>query len=196
MRQTIKYGHGYENPSPGSGYTPCKAFDGFDVITNPLGGFSNTDRQRRVFPSRSLSNVQVTYGSHAVKLGRETPGRFSEGPERGTLAVLMEHGGGRQLSPLRICQRMDKIEAGLLAMEEEALYFLLYAISETVDDARRQGVEAERERWTKAAAEGRLRKRRAKGGRPARLDVFDFWEMPRAWRDAHNKAREAAEQGS
>jgi hypothetical protein len=189
MQQRIRYGHGYENPTL-PGFKPCTAFDGYETIAQPLGGTDNAGRARRSgFPTGWSSSVKVTYDSHAVRLGRRADdvdgrnvGRCDGQPRhRASLAVMMEHGGGRQLTPLRICQHAEDVEAGLIAMGEPALYFLLYAISETADDARRQGIEEERYRWLLAAHEGRIRKRRAKGGRPACFDIFEPYEMPRGW---------------
>lgn len=195
MNPTLKYGHGYDNPTLGD-RKPCTAFNGFDVIAEPLGGTDNAGRARRAgFPTGWNTSVKVTYDSHAVKLGRASSdanernaGRCDGQPRhRATLAVMMEHGGGRQLTPLRICQHAEDVEAGLIAMGEAPLYFLLYAISETADQARRDGIAAERERWRKAGAEGRIKKRRAKGGRAGFVDVFEPYEVEPRRIARHNR---------
>jgi hypothetical protein len=175
----LKYGHGYDNPTL-PGRTPCTAFVGFHPIAAPLGGFSDADRERRVFPSAS-QRMGVTYGSHAVKLGRADNAQRGDTEHRthGTLAVMMEHGGGRQLTTLRICQKRAEIEAGLIAMGEAPLYFLLYAISEAADEARREAIRETDSKWRQALADGRVKKRRAKAGRAAFFDILEDWELPK-----------------
>jgi hypothetical protein len=185
MKKVFFSGHGYENPSPGSGYKPCTVFQGYDVLANPLGGFSEADRARRSFPA-GWGNVRVTYDSHAVKLGRTQPSRFDAGDRSsGTLAVMMQHGGGRRVSLLRICQMREEIEAALLAMPEAALYFLLYAIAETVEDANRQGYAQAADEWRTAVEEKRIRRRRGR----AEIEDPYFANARREKREARAAAR-------
>lgn len=182
MLPVFESGHGYTmNLSPGT--VACTLFDNYETLSAPLGGFSEADRERRVFPRGPTNGWKTTYGSHAVKLARVPLERAERegGRTSGTLAVLMAHGGGHRVSRLRVPQCRADIESGLLAMSEDALYFLLYAIAETVEDAHGQGVAKERARWLLAGHEGRIRKRRAKGGRPAYFDIFEPYEMPRGW---------------
>lgn len=45
----VAKGHGYTNPSPGSGYEPCTAFNPYHIIAAPLPGNSTAERDRRIF---------------------------------------------------------------------------------------------------------------------------------------------------
>jgi hypothetical protein len=176
MNETpISFGHGYENPGPNSRYRPCTTFAGYDILAEPLGGFSNADRERRVFGRNERGHGGVTYGSHAVKLGRS---QGSSAYARKTLAVMMHHGGGREVTQLRICQQQDEIEAALTGMPEAALYFLLYAINEASVNAYRQGIRETDAKWRTALEEGRVKKRRPKAGvRRGGWDILQPYEM-------------------
>ena len=77
----IRTGHGYETGSRGR----CEAFDGITILARPLGGFSNEDRESRVFPSKD--GPGTTYGSHSIALGEREGGR-------GELLILMQNGVG------------------------------------------------------------------------------------------------------
>lgn len=149
----IAKGHGYEQGSQGR----CTAFDGFDIIAAPLGGFSEADRASRSF-SRPGASYGVTYGSHVLKLATRT------GTTDGNLYILMHHGGGREV--LQVPRFFDAggMLAAVLAMGEREQYALLYTLYQTANNARYEANSATREAWATAYVDGRIRKRR-KGGR-------------------------------
>lgn len=65
------------------------SFDGYDVLAHPLA-----NHEDRVFHrgEGGASQVGVTYGSHDIQIARPTgPGN------KGLLAILMHHGGGRHI---------------------------------------------------------------------------------------------------
>lgn len=157
----IRKGHGYTSPSPGSGYEPCTAFDGFTVIANPLGGFSNADRERRVFSIKPGGETKVTYGSHAISLAYQT----CDG-ERASrdLFILMENGSGREVLRVRNGISGNPLEAMLLALPEALLYSLLYTLWDTANDARNAAETATAIKWRDAFLDGRIRKSRPRGG--------------------------------
>jgi hypothetical protein len=143
----IAKGHGYESGSQGR----CELFDGFTMLAEPLGDWSDADRARRVFGN-------VTYGSHIFKLAVRT----EEAAKRSrSLYLLVHHGGGREV--LRIVQYsgalVDVMLAAWLAMPEAALYATLHTLYRTAYEARDVAKESEGSRWRQAAVEKRIRQR-------------------------------------
>lgn len=146
-------GHGYDNPT-GFGLTPCTAFDGWRVISRPLGEFSAADRDSRVW--KRADGPGVTYASHAIALAV---------PDKGEgLAILMQHGGGREVLALGRGPDTEAMQAALLAMDERTLYAVLYSIYRTAESARKNAADETRTAWALAHHEKRIRKRKS-GGR-------------------------------
>lgn len=158
----IRKGHGYENPSPGSGYEPCTAFDGFDVIASPMGGFDRAARE-----GRCGGPFNCDYQSHAIQLATDKSGSG--------LYILMQHGGGREV--LKIPEFYDRgaLLAQILALSEPLQYALLYTIHATADNARREAQGQTAQRWADAFNDGRIRKRRRAG----RVSVYVETEFER-----------------
>lgn len=160
----VAFGHGYESGSLGR----CTAFDGFDVFAEPLGGFSDADRERRVW--KGETGPGVTYGSHAIKLATREH-------DRGAFFILMQHGGGREVlrvQPVFYSAVLDVLKA----MDERDQYAFAYTIWDTARNAK---VQAEREaaaQWSSAFVEKRIRTKRS-GGR-VRVTVESAQE--KAWR--------------
>lgn len=169
-RAFIRKGHGYEGGSRGR----CTAFDGFDIIAAPLhqegegwsAAFGDKARESRVF--RMANGDGCDYGSHAIKLARET------GRKRG-LFILIHHGGGREV--LEVPQFYDggELEAHILAMPERLQYALLHTIYNTANNAREEARAEVRQEWAQAFVEKRIKKRR-KAGR-VRVDIIPQWEI-------------------
>lgn len=156
----IREGHGYEISDRGR----CTAFDGFDVIASPLGGFDALDRESRSFP-RKDGRPGVTYASHAISLAR------AEGRSKGDLYILMHNGSGREV--LRVPEFYDggDLAAHIIALPERLQYALLYAIWKTASYARSQAMTETRQTWAQAFADGRIKKRRATKSRGARVEI-------------------------
>jgi hypothetical protein len=170
-------GHGYDNPTMGD-RKPCTAFDGLTAIANPLGGFSEADRERRVFHPEN-GGTGTTYGSHSLQLGMRTPEEGSPPRRRDTLFLMMSHGGGREVYSMRNGVYHHPIDELLTAMPERDLYSLLYSIWEAQQATYRQAVAETDSKWRRALAEKRVTKRRAKGGRAAHFDILSPWEVNR-----------------
>ena len=158
----IRKGHGYENPSPGSGYEPCTAFDGFDVIASPMGGFDRVARE-----GRCGGPFKCDYSSHAIKLAQDSFGRG--------LYILMQHGGGREVLQVRDFYDHGALKAAILAMPEPVQYAMLYTLFETADNARREAESATAGKWAHAYQDGRIRKRRRAG----RVSIYVETEFER-----------------
>lgn len=156
QRVFIKSGHGYENPSPGSGYAPCAAFAGYHVLREPL-----PTREERVYRSAGASWA-VDYGSHSIKLACEV---FDGKPRSSPLFLLVEHGGGREVVQLHALTTEGLFLQSLLAMDERSCYAFLYSLYATAKDADSTARAETRREWADAFASGRIRKtRRTKAG--------------------------------
>lgn len=167
----IAFGHGYESPSM-PGMERCTAFDGYEIIAEPLGGFSNEDRARRVFGRNENGNGGTCYGSHAIKLARR-----ADDPHGRKVYILGQHGSGREVLAVPLpFDRGASLEA-LLTLPEAALYGVLYGMWQAAANARREAIRETADKWGKAIAEGRIRKRRASKGRPARIEIMQPWEV-------------------
>lgn len=174
-------GHGYDNPTMG-GREPCTAFDGLTAIANPLGGFSDADRERRVFRPAN-GGTGTTYDSHSLQLGMSTPNEGeSEAMQRlrrDRLYLMMKHGGGREVYSMRNGVYHHPIDELLTGMDERDLYSLLYSVWGAMQETHRQATAEADSKWRKALMEGRVVKRRAKGGRAAYYDILSDWEVNR-----------------
>lgn len=172
----VRFGHGYEQGRRGR----CEAFDGFDVLANPLGEFDHAARESRVF--RRDSGNATTYASHMIKLAKLT------NTSRG-LYILMHHGGGREVLAVPSFYDGGVLEAAILAMPERLQYALLYTIWQTARNAREQAQSETTFLWSKAFAEKRIRKRRATRTRGARVEIIPEWQAAASSRSG---AREAS----
>lgn len=160
----IRSGHGYEQSDRGR----CTAFDGFEIIANPLGEFDNAARDSRSFP-RKDGRPGVTYGSHSIKLGKA---EFD-----GALYILMQHGGGREVWRVPEFYDGGDLRTHILALPERLQYALLYTIYNIAREARVQAQTETAQNWAQAIADKRIRKHRAKGGRGARFEIIQQWEI-------------------
>lgn len=147
----ITKSHGYENPSEGSGYEPCTAFDGFEILAHPL-----PDRESRIFGRQENGNGGTCYRAYSLKLARKTDER---GRAERSLHLLVEHGGGREVWSLRWLYDRGETLPALLAMPERALYAVLWALYQSASDARTQAENETRREWSQAAADNRIRRR-------------------------------------
>lgn len=145
------------------------AFDGFTVLANPLGGFSNADRERRVWRSPG-STWGTTYGSHSIHLATE------QGERGRGLFLLMENGAGRSVLAIATGPDWRAMRDAFLAMDERTLYAMLYSIWSTADNADTAARSDTAGKWAQAYADGRIRKRRATSTRGARVEIMAEWE--------------------
>lgn len=167
-------GHGYESGSRGR----CEAFDAFEIVANPLGGFSNADRESRSFPGRA-GGPGVTYGSHALYLLREKDHK----PGDRDYFVAVHNGSGRQIWRLPACYGYcDETVVALVAMPERALYSLLWGVVEALDDTRRAAEGATAHNWRRATLDKRVKVSR----QPAKGRAF-VWIEPERNADETNQ---------
>lgn len=148
----IRKGHGYENPSPGSGYAPCTAFAGFTIIREPL-----PTRELRVLGRKPDGRGGVDYGSHSIKLA--VAGGSND------LYLLMENGCGREVMALKTMYDGGVAREALLALPDVALYGVLYMMWDQASTAARIAAADKQSEWANAFAENRIRKSRVKEGR-------------------------------
>lgn len=134
------------------------AFDGFEILANPLGGTSTADRARRSFPGRD-GGPGVTYASHSISLAKREGAR----PHDRDLFILMENGGGRSVLRFPMIGDGGAAREALLSQPEPVLYALLYAIWQTADNARGDSASETAHKWAMAYNDGRIRKRRRSG---------------------------------
>lgn len=167
----VRFGHGYEQGSRGR----CEAFDGFDVIAAPLGGFDQPARDSRIF--RRASGNATTYASHAIKLAKLTG-------TSGGLYILIHHGGGREVLAIPTFYDGGDLVNTILGMPERVQYALLYTLWKTARSARDQAQAETTRQWAQAYAEKRIRQRRATKTRAARVEIIPEWEV-----DALRKTR-------
>lgn len=161
----VATGHGYEAGSRGR----CDAFDAFEILANPLGGFGAADRESRTFKGKS--GPGVTYGSHALYLMRRRDDRTDR-----ALYVAVHHGGGRRIWQLPACYYYrEETAAALVAMEPRALYSLLYGIVELAEEAAKQARDAAEHKWRKGAVDKRIRVSR----QPSKRRAFAWVEPER-----------------
>ncbi len=160
----IAKGHGYEVSDRGR----CTAFDGFEIIANPLGGYDNAARESRVFHRKENGNGGTCYGAYSIKLAKREFGQ--------ELYILMQHGGGREV--WRVPQFYDggDLAAHILAMPERLQYSLLFTLYKMAYNAHNQGASETQQTWAQAIADGRIRKRRANKDRGARIEIISEYE--------------------
>jgi hypothetical protein len=158
-RVIIARGHGYQTVNPPYVTERCTAFDGYEIIANPLGEFSAADRERRVLGRvDGKPGTGTDYGSHAIKLAVRENGGTYKGSRN--LFILMQHGGGRVVYAMKQMFDGGATERALLALPEAELYGILYTMAEMAEDAHRQGCRETVHRWAKAFVDKRIRKRR------------------------------------
>lgn len=140
-----------------------ESFDGYEILAHPL-----PSRDDRVFHrgDADTSGVSVTYASHDVQIARPT-GIGS----KGRLAILMHHGGGRNV--LEFYESALPIATALLALPEREQYALAYAIFKQADECADGARAAESTRWAAAFIDGRIRKRRSGGRRYVHIETPD-----------------------
>lgn len=153
----MKKGHGYETGDRGR----CEAFDGFEIIAAPLGGFDSADRESRVFMRASGNGTD--YSSHAIKLARE--------PGRKDLYILMQNGGGREVWRIPTFYDGGDLAEHIQGMPERIQYALLYSLYKMGLEAMRQGQIATTIDWRLAIVDKRIRRRR---GCP---EIIPQWEI-------------------
>lgn len=166
----VASGHGYEISERGR----CEAFDGFEILANPLGGFDNASRASRSFPGKS--GPGVTYDSHAVYLMRRKGDAGDKWASGRDYFVAVHHGGGRYIWRLPACHnyQAETLDA-LLAMPERALYSLLWGIIEALDDTKRAAEQDTAQAWRRATLGKRVKVSR----QPAKGRAFVWIEPAR-----------------
>ena len=142
----------------GTGYQDCRAFDGFKIIAAPLPGYSDAEREARVFRRQANGNGGVCYGSHVLALAI---GDFTGSD----LYLLVSHGGGREVWAIpSFCDGGDYRRA-LLEMPERLQYAALYTLYKMASESRDEGASTTRAEYAQAFVDGRLKKSRVKQGR-------------------------------
>lgn len=146
----------------GNGYEGCAAFDGFEVIAEPL-----PTRESRVILYTTPSGREdgCDYSSHSVKLAVLADpifGGLHKGGRR--LFVLLEHGGGRRVVSIGQFYDGGALERMILALPEREQYALLHTLSGVAEDSDRRGRKETSQTWAEAFVHGRVRKSRAKRG--------------------------------
>lgn len=91
-------------------------------------------------------------------------------PKYGFYMLLVHHGGGEERMTLGWSRR---IVAALDNITSDNRYYLLHTFYKVASDARSAGVETATDRYRKAHAEGRLKKRKMPG-----RDSFKVWIEP------------------
>ena len=162
----IRSGHGYENcPDRGR----CTAFDGYEIIGNPLGGYDAQARESRVFnrqPNGNGGNGGTCYGAYSIQIGRD-----KGAGNRGSLYILMSHGAGREVWRIPDFYDGGDLKAHILAMPERLQYALLMTLFKMGGDAMAQGADTTRRELYQAFADGRLKKRKQWGSNTYRVSV-------------------------
>lgn len=148
----VRTGHGYETGSRGR----CTAFDGFDVIANPMGGTDGASRE-----ARCGGVFKCDYQSHSIRLavmsGTNPEARHAD------LYILMQHGGGREVLRIPTFYDHGAFREALLAMPEPVQYATLYTIYEVASQGAAQRAGETRREWAEAFLDGRIRRKRSKG---------------------------------
>ena len=125
-------------------------FAPFTILSEPL-----PTRESRVF-DRIDGGTGVTYASHSIKLACKDSDKGRE------FFILMEHGGGREISRFKGCFNYDLVKH-ILAMPERAQYSLLYSIHGGASDIARNSSDEGKKAVLKAHIEKRIRKRTSGG---------------------------------
>ena len=163
----VAKGHGYENG--GEFHEPCTAFDGYEIIANPLGGYDAAARDSRVFGRKENGNGGCCYGAYSIKLGKREFCR--------DLYILMQHGAGREVLRVPSFYDAGELRKHILELPERLQFALLKTIYAVASAAREQGSAETRQRWAQAFADGRIKKRRATKTRGARVEIVQQWEI-------------------
>lgn len=156
----IQSGHGYETGS----YGRCTAFDGFEIIAEPLPGLDAAGRESRVFNRQPNGNGGTCYAAYTIKLAKRENGSG--------LYILMQHGGGREVWLVPTFYDGGALAAHILEMPERLQFALLFSIYRTASEARRQAQEETRQTWAQAYVDGRIKKHRANKHRGARVEII------------------------
>lgn len=158
----IATGHGYENHSTQG---RCTAFDGFEVLCNPLGGYDKEDRESRVFGKQANGNGGTTYDAFSIKLAKQEYDR--------ELYILMQHGAGREVWKIPQFYDGGALADHILAMPERVQYALLFSMWKMASEARTQAHNETRAKWAQAYVDGRIKKHRATKTRGARVEIVE-----------------------
>lgn len=167
----IRSGHGYENHSQ---YGRCTAFDGYEIIGNPLGGYDAQARESRVFNRQPNGNGGTCYGAYSIQIGRD-----KGAGERGSLYILMSHGAGREVWRIPDFYDGGDLKAHILAMPERLQYALLMTLYKMGSESRRQAEQETRRELYEAFVDGRIKKRKQRGSNTYRVSVEDKAPAPR-----------------
>lgn len=169
-------GHGYENHSTEG---RCTAFDGFEIIASPLGGFDREARESRVYRWKPDPLGGTDYGSHVIALAIR-PGRPRE------LYILMHHGGGREVWLIPQFFDGGALVEHIKAMPERLQYALLYSIHKGMSEAYHQGAAETRAEWAKAFHEKRIKTRRRNNC--VYVEIMADWQVAEREREKANRA--------
>jgi hypothetical protein len=161
----IAKGHGYESGK----YGRCTAFDGFEIIANPLGGYDAAARDSRVFGRKENGKGGCNYSAYSIKLGKREFCR--------DLYILMQHGGGREVWKIPAFYDNGELETHILAMPERLQFAILKTLYGMANAAKAQGETETRQKWAQAFADGRIRKKRATKSQGARVEIIPQWEV-------------------
>lgn len=128
-------------------FIPRPDLSQFEVLARPCA-----DRESRVFKRTETSNA-VCYRAYSLALAKGNSGLW------GGLAILIEHGGGREALVLHSIYGAE-YDWLLTITDERRQYAALWALYKTADDARTIAKQETANRYAQAFAEGRLKKRR------------------------------------
>ena len=134
--------HGYDLPA------------GYEILAEPLGGFSAEDRARRIWPDSN--GPGVTTDSHALALAAKEGEKIGKGRP---LYIIERNGSGVYVWKIRGFYDRGELESALLAMPERALYSLLYRIADGFDAHGRNAREQTAQEWRRATIDKRVRRR-------------------------------------
>ena len=167
-RAFVAKGHGYTNPSPGSGYEPCTAFDPYHVIATPLPGNSAAERDARVFGRvDGKVGTGVCYGAYVIALAvhqhnwqGDIDKTLARDPD---LYILMQNGSGREVLQVPSFYDRGELSHAILAMPERQQYALLYTLWSLASRARDEAKRETAQSWADAYLDGRIRKKTKRG---------------------------------
>lgn len=156
----IRSGHGYETGE----YGRCTAFDGYEIVAEPLPGYDKYGRESRVFNRQPNGYGGICYGAYTIKLGKR---EFST-----DLFLLVAHGGGREVWRLPTFYDGGAMREHLLSLPERLQFAFLFTLYKMGSEARSQAQTETRQTWAQAFVDGRIKKHRANKHRGARVDII------------------------
>lgn len=156
----VRSGHGYETGS----YGRCMAFDGFEIVANPLGGDDNAARESRVFGRDANGHGGVTYAAYDLRLAKDGVSR--------DLYLLVSHGAGREVWRIPAFYDGGALRDHILTMPERVQYALLKTMYALASAARRQAQAETRREWAQAFVDKRIKKHRATKSRGPRVEIL------------------------